>query len=533
MGRPLEHLRDDKSMSDASRHLRLSLTLQEGFVKDPVDAGQAGFVFFVPEAWGVPGFPQAELNVLRRLYLEHGVRLFSYEAGTHQMTAAECRTLAARMPNLEAAFHQGSIKPIEYLAATTDYDFQMVQVDDASLYQEQEAAYLASRDLAPRVKPAFELIARALEAARRDYSAEWREFYALSLQIQSADFKGDIMGVLSRCMAFAQQQGCDISSHTDFNAFLSLRERDRHQFQGMEEVKEVVEELLRRLQEKDPPDDYLSRVLSYQAREEDLRPADILNLDFDEVLALYRRGSSHLTELLAAALALQPSQVHQAESQRANELILSLAALLSLDWSRYSSAHRLCTTGVLYGEILKNSTERLSQALIVVAERILRGAGDRGGLWRNYQLECDLRRLERLFVAELTPKEVEELIRLLNAYAFARMSRAVVAVSGDSRLAAELNPFEDAWDLGLNRVARYYRYARQRSRLMIDQFMARVADTPEKVGVLMTGGFHSISMLRRLKRDGRFSSLTVQPHLDAPADKRGLYDELMELTNKR
>ena len=78
-------------------------------------------------------------------------------------------------------------------------------------------------------------------------------------------------------------------------------------------------------------------------------------------------------------------------------------------------------------------------------------------------------------------------------------------------------------------LARFYDIARQRDQVLVENALAKLAETGERIAVLITGGFHSPKVTELLEARG-MGVVVLAPKVTTPTDER-LYQAVLQYKN--
>jgi hypothetical protein len=150
--------------------------------------------------------------------------------------------------------------------------------------------------------------------------------------------------------------------------------------------------------------------------------------------------------------------------------------------------------------------------------------------------ELDL--VQKLLNFRLSPAEYRQLEAAHLAEAAAQWNGFLSAQRAQQGLPAAALPDVAALQQALPTLGRFYTVAAQRDEALVRNAVAKIGESQERLVVLITGGFHSPEITRRLKEQG-FGTVVMTPKVSQPTNERlyravvkyksgrGSYDDVM------
>ncbi len=504
------------------------LSENTAFVARPEIIESPNTVFIVKEAWGQPGANASLLEIAQSLYASSGVKDFFVEGVFDPMTADHIREIGKSIPDKKAAFTRGEIKPVEYLALSSDGQFNIHPADKEDLYNDNYGAYLATVQMEKDAKKALGIMQKVLKRFRQNrFSKDWLTIY--DLRIKRLIGKNLDMGTyLKTLIAFADNYKIDLAGQDKIQLVRKLLDEEEQMKKDHEksqhEMKEIIGILLTRLSEKDPEEKLLIHVLTYQFTQEKKHPEQILNLDFNDLQAAYERGRKRLwAELNYAIKTISDGSGSQAYLSR---FVIDVSAALGVDLKSYQLASQYMLTMQRLDTLVKQS-DQLLRSVDHLAEIILRSHPRGNLLWHVFLFHRDLLLINKLFKSRLEFDDLKHVEKIRSAFTFGRTMEKLKLFQCEEAELRKLTEFSDMWDRGLDRAIRFYDYAELRRTFMKNSLKKFFSNEDHRVAAIFLGGFHSNALQRDLCREDICSSTLITPHISGNISPVDIYKQIM------
>lgn len=142
------------------------------------------------------------------------------------------------------------------------------------------------------------------------------------------------------------------------------------------------------------------------------------------------------------------------------------------------------------------------------------------------QIDTQLDLIEKLLDLRLNPSEYAQFQTLSFTGTFPAWTEFLNSQS--VRQGLGLNPFSrlDELETALPTLQQFYVVAAERDDALVDRTLAKLDETQESLAVLITGGFHSPQITKRLIEEG-LGVLVVAPKVTQPTNER-LYQAVLK-----
>lgn len=147
-------------------------------------------------------------------------------------------------------------------------------------------------------------------------------------------------------------------------------------------------------------------------------------------------------------------------------------------------------------------------------------------LWHMFEFELNLLQMAKMYRAEVQPDVIRQINRMKDSMDFNRILLKLKSFGTTDKTIDTLRVYEDIWDLGVERVYRFYEHAGRRSQDMLQKTYDDLLASDKDCGVMMVGGFHWPYLERQIQRDEIVSFMTITPQVGASIGAG--YHELMK-----
>jgi hypothetical protein len=424
------------------------------------------------------------VRILERLVQDYGLKLILVEGGYGDMGVARLRRYGSQESRRKVAeqyLRSGIISAEEYLDMLSDQPLTLWGVEEEALYRQNYDAMAAAEPLQQRLRPALASVKEAVAALLPKLSTQALNDLGEAVRA----FEEERLSLAEYVDALAQAAGDGAiteEAYPNLSRFLAAR---------------ALEPAIRREQ--------------VQREQQALMEQLVATLAAEPLAALQERAAGVKAgtvsrEAFYAALEAAAATAGVNLKQQRPQLFSYL---------RYLEQNARIKPGELSAEL-----ERLAIAL---KERLATSAESRA---LNAMAEqADL--LEKLVEFRLSPEEHERLQeRGIACGSWAGVLNDQLVRHG---LPARAFPGLEACETALPALTRFYDLARQRDQALAARALAKLAETGERLAVLITGGFHAPKITELLEARG-VGVVVVAPKVTAPTDER-LYHAVLKYKN--
>ncbi|GEM_PF-5374171 len=505
------------------------------FRKETYFEGQKGFIFVLPEIWGNSIYLKNELNLIVDLKNRFGIQHFFCEGAFYAMSSSQVKTMLNKpAEEVIKMFNAGQLKPQECLAVSTNDELMIYGADEETLYNDQNSAYYAAREIHKSIEPFFKKIRTLVAEVIKDrYSNEVVKIYQEIIRKASHEsFDQEITSFALSLVKFAENANISISLDDKIKTLL-LNSNKTTAASFFKELQGLKLDLTSTFSSEDPDDSFLKHVLIWQAQNECLSVNKILNLEYNQLFNLYQRACVNLRVLTESTINILSKDGLNFD---AIEMLLSLASLAGIKTEKYPELFDYCHQRVLYEKTVKGSYHILGGYVDeVLIDQLLNKLSDKGFLKRLYKFERDMYSLDQLFKTELLPEQAREIPYLMNKYRVENIIEFLIDIGVSEDKTQPLNEYSFFWDQTVARTKRFYDNAFARSNYMLNDCIQKMKSNEADMGVLMVGGFHLQPIIRSLLRQGDYSFMVLQCQIGSINTSQGRtdYDKLMDKMNQK
>lgn len=417
-------------------------------------------------------------GILAHLVEQQGLRLILVEGGAGEVGLSPLRDLSSLEGRREVAERYlalGLLSGEEYLDLVSDQPLTLWGIEDEALYQRHVETFLA-------LEPLREALVPVMASLRNIVDARQTQLYP-----------ADLKALETKVRAFEEER-------------IGLAEYAEHLVQTA--VRHAIPE---------SASPHVARLLRVQQLEEALDPAVVHREQVALVKALSPRVAPEQLEgltVLATRMKDMKEQLALREQFYAGLARLAAEAGLSLDpyphlsrYLTYLQAHRRLTIPELMRD-LDALTLRLRHTLAETPD-----------CRRLVTVAEQLDLLEKLVALRLSPLEYERVKTSFSPGMFSEWSEFV-----NREQAARL-------EAAVPVLRRFYEVAEARDEALAARTVEKLAGTQERLVAVITGGFHSPALTRRLTEQG-FGVMVVTPNVSQPTDER-LYQAALKYKQGR
>lgn len=504
------------------------------FRKETYYDGSKGFIFIVPEIWGNQTFLKNELLLITDIQKQFGVQQFLCEGAFYEMPSSYVKTILQKPADeIIRMFNAGQLKAQEFLALTTNESITINGADTEAMYNDQNAAYYAAREIFPSIQPFFKRIYEIVQGVIDEkYSADTVAiFRKIISQTTHEKFDQEITEFARALVAFAQKNNIPLSIDDRFRTLL-LQDSQTNSVEFRNELQGLKNSLISTFSNEDPDDSFLKQVLAWQAKNEEMSMNKILSLEYNELFALYQRACLNLRTLTNNTAEILAKDALNID---AIEMLLSLAFVAKIDERKYPKLFEYSHQRVLYEKTVKGSYHILGGYVDeVLVDQLLNKLQDKGLLRNVYKFLLDMYSIEQLFKTEMLPEQAKYIPYLVNKYSVDNIMEFLADLGVGEEKLKELEKYSFYWDQTIARTKRFYDNAFGRSNFMVNNCIQKVERSNQKIAVLMVGGFHVQPIVRALLRRGDYSFMVLQCQIGTINTSQGRsdYDKLMDTMNK-
>lgn len=507
---------------------------QIAFRKESFYEGQKGFIFIVPEIWGNSQFLKNEFRLISDLKSQFGVQYFFCEGAFYEMPSHQTKAMLPKSAEeINSMFNAGQLKAQEYLALSSNEDIMIYGADKESMYNDQNSAYYAAREIYRSIQPFFDKVrAMITEVVNDRYPSEVVRIYNEIIRKGAHElFDQEITTFANNLVKFAQNANIPISLDDRIKTLL-LNSNRTTGANFLSQLQDLKLDLNSTFSSEDPDDSFLKRVLTWQATNEEMSVNQILSLEYNQLFSLYQRACNNLRTLTNnTANILSKDSINL----DAIEMLLSLVSVAKIDIQKYPDLFDYCHQRVLYEKTIKGSYHILGGYIDeVIIDQILNKLSDKGFLKNLYRFELDMYSLDQLFKTELINEQARQIPYLINKYSVENIIEFLLEIGVAEDKTNALNEYSFFWDQTIARTKRFYDNAFGRSNYMVNDCIQKLEKNKAQIAVLMAGGFHIQPIIRSLLRQGDYSFMVLQCQIGTinASQGRSDYDNLMDLMNK-
>ena len=423
------------------------------------------------------------ISILEQLIAQRHLKLILVEGGHGNVGLAYLRdfgSLETRKEVAEKYLALGILSGEEYLDMVSDHPLILWGVEQDDLYQQNVKAFLDVEPLQAAALPVLVALREAVDELKPVVS----DPALLELEAKRAAFEQEQLGLAAYGQfldGLAQRQGLSADESPQLKRFLEVHrlEQDLRLEQVQQEQRAVLEQL-----------------------SATLKPAD-----FDELIAQARQMK---------AKTLRPEAFYASLQARAtaSQIDLSSAAPTLARYIRYITQSARVAPAILSDELEQLAARLRKQLTSSIESQKLSAIAEQVELVR------------KLVDLELSPEEYKTFQSLAMdglCDGWARGLNGLLAQHGLPR-----RPFDQLAGLQamLPAVQRFYSAANDRDQALVDNTLAKIRDSGERIAVLITGGFHAPRLSKLLEEQG--AGLVVVTPKVTQATNEALYHAVLK-----
>jgi hypothetical protein len=426
--------------------------------------------------------------ILEKLIEKHGLKLILVEGGTGDASLSYLRgygSLQNRKEVAEKYLRLGILSGEEYLDMTSDEPLILWGVEKRDLYQQNVQAFMEVEPLQATARPLLDSLRETVEALKPAVA----DPALVELETKRRAFDQDTVGLADYAgflYGAAQRRGVAVAEYRELGRFVEVHGIEQEL--QREAVQKEQQALLEQLSEK-MSEDQVQRLIA-RARE---MQAGTLKADvFYTALAK-----------MAAAAQIDLSATHP-QLARYIRYVTESARIAPDDLA----------------EEMDRLAVRLREALTTTEDGRRLAAIDE---------QVDL--VRKLVDLELSPEEHARFLALPAEGLCAGWDRELNGLLAGHGLPRR--SFHGLSDLQamLPAIQKFYDAANNRDQALVDNALAKVRESGERLAVLITGGFHAPRITALLKEKGA-GVVVVAPKIEHPTDE-ALYHAVLKYKSGR
>ncbi|MBU4346193.1 MAG: hypothetical protein KKH29_02565 [Candidatus Omnitrophica bacterium] len=416
-------------------------------------------------------------QILKELIKEHNLRLIMVEGGSGNVGLSFLRSYADKEAREEVAdrhLRQGKISGEEYLDIVSDDDFELYGIEDEGLYDAHLSAFFKVDSIKEEGLRYLESLYYIVEALKPHiYSQELRQ-----LEKRKKNYEAKTISLVEYCQYLkdmVSKKGLNLRDYPQLAAFSeTVRLEEEIDFKQAESERNTFIKALAKLLDDNALEELISKSKEFKAGE--LTPKDYYS--FLKALA---RGKIDLED--------NYSQLNS--------------------YIRYITVSKDISAGKLLEEV-SLVEEKIKEACFANAdERELS------------EISKAVNILTSLLNLELTPED----------YEYYEMNRSkLVTASWKDFLAENCLKYNLAMypsrssviDENMGKLENFYQLGVKREEAFIRNVANRMAESGDKLAVLIAGGFHTPGVTQMLKDKG-YSYMVVTPAITKKTDSSSIY----------
>lgn len=427
----------------------------------PTTSTSGPLVIHIQEAHANPEARRHIAEMLARLVEQEGLRLILVEGGEGDVGLSSLRALGsaeARKETAERYLNLGLLSGEEYLDLVSDRSLTLWGIEDQALYQRHIETFLTTEPVREAAAPVVASLRKAVDA------------------LQSRLYPADLKELEAKAHAFAEEQ-LALAEYADYLVRTARRQA----------VPEAAYP-------------HLLRVLELHRLEQELDPAQVHREQVALVTQLGPRVAPEQLEDLTT-MARQMNE-HPALREEFYTRLERLAADAGLSLDPYPQLVRYLTYLQQHRRL---EVSALMQELDELVMRLRRTLADTPECRRLQAIAEQTDLLEKLMALQLSPPDYERI----------KTSSLPGALSDWTDV---LNPEQiSQLATAVPVLRKFYEVAAARDDALATHALAKLAESRERVIVVITGGFHSPSLTRRLTERG-FGVVVVTPNVSQPTN---------------
>ncbi len=465
----------------------------------PAGSVRAPLVIHIQEAHTNYEAQRHLVSILEQLIQDHGLKLILVEGGRGDVSLAYLRAYGSpdnRRAVADKYLKAGIISGEEYLDIVSDHPLILWGVEQDDLYQRNLEAFIEAEELRATVIPTLAAVRQTVQSLKSELSNP----ELTDLQVKADAFRRAELGLADYAEALAgaaARQGIAETEYSHLQRFRAVRRLE--QALDLAAVQQEQQALTKELS--------------------------------------VRADGQALADLVAQAQGMKDGKVtREAFYTRLEQL--AVASNLRLDDSPHLASY------ITYvKERAQVQTTALSTELDTLAARLQEALATTPESRQLQEIEQQLLLVENLVALRLSPSEHQSLQAAGLSGLCAGWDRFLSTQAGrhglQSPSAAQLREVDQA----LPTLWGFYTAASTRDEALVGNAMAKIRETQEPLAVLITGGFHSPQITKRLQ-DAGVGTVVVAPKVTRATDEElyravvkyksghGSYEDVMAIANR-
>ncbi len=416
-------------------------------------------------------------EILKYFVDHHGLKLINVEGAEGRLYPEFLQAFpdaSVRSSVADLLMREGRMSGAEYLAVTDRPDVFLNGIEDEELYLQNRKAYLDALEFKTRDQALLEELGKVLKNLTRfAFSPALSELYQKRSQFK--DGQEDLVSYVKYLVEIAAQHALTLDQFPDLKAFTELMQLEKEI--NFNRADHDLDRFVRALKQNMPRD----RLPKFLESTVQLRMKKIKKSEFFRVL------KTEFESMSSDANSPNFSAVSQLKAQHQN-------AIKFVDYM------------FRYDQVGVSLFSDMDQVESLVQEKLFTKDAERGfarimKLFEIYQ---------RLFAFELTKNDADYFYAHKSDFKISDLRKALDPYLKQYHFSDGVPSQLDLLDTDLPKVEKFYELAIARDQILIQKSMEAASASDAKVVAIVTGGFHTPGIERRLRAEG-YSYMVLTP----------------------